>query len=147
MGYRFQLEALKRYRQFQEESCQRDFSDAQRLHERESQTLMNLIAQRNHTEAERGVEADPARTGARLAMVATYLERLARQINAQRRVLMEAQHRCEEKRQVLIAAMQKRKTLDKLKEHGLKAYLANLNREEEKFINEMAINRHILNTK
>jgi len=141
------LEALKRYRQFQEESCQRDFSEAQRLQEQESQTLMNLIAQRSHTEAERGVDGDTARTGARLAMVATYLERLARQVSAQRSLLLEAQQRCEEKRQNLIAAMQKRKTLDKLKEHGLKAYLDNLNREEEKFINEMAINRHILNAK
>lgn len=147
MGYRFKLEALKRYRQFQEESCQRDFSDAQRLQEQESQTLMNLIAQRSLTEAERGADGDTAQTGARLAMVATYLEQLARQVSAQRRVLMEAQHRCEEKRQDLIAAMQKRKTLDKLKEHGLTAYLDNLNREEEKFINEMAINRHILNAK
>jgi flagellar biosynthesis chaperone FliJ len=44
-------------------------------------------------------------------------------------------------REALLAAMQKRKTLDKLKDNGLRAYMENLSREEEKFINEMAISR------
>ena len=43
--------------------------------------------------------------------------------------------------------MQKRKTLEKLKEKGFKVYLQELDQEEQKFINEMAISRFNMNPK
>ena len=147
MGYWFRLEALKQYRQFQEETCQKEFSEAQRLHEREARGLMALIDVRDKTEGEMSGRTHRKPSGPHMALTARYLERLGRQITAQRQVMNKAQQLCEQKRQGLITAMQKRKALEKLKEYGLNAYLQNLDHEEEKFINEMAINRHILNTK
>ena len=147
MGYRFRLEALKRYRHFQEETCQKEFADAQRLYEQEVRALAALVELRSKTEAQMSREKHTKTTGAHMTMVTQYLERLARQIEERQREMRKAQKKCEKKRQGLIAAMQKRKTLEKLKAHGLSAYLQHLDHEEEKFISEMAINRHILNTK
>jgi flagellar export protein FliJ len=104
-----------------------------------------LVERRRKTETVMKADRDENTTGPQMAITARYLERLGREIEVQRQAVDAAQHRCEEHRQSLIEAMQKRKTLEKLKEHGLKAYLQDLNREEEQFINEMAINRHILN--
>ena len=147
MGYQFRLEALKRFRHFQEETSQKEFSDAKRLYEREVKTLTDMVALRKKTEADMERENHKSTTGPQMAIYAQYLERLDRQITAQQVVMTQAHQKCEIKRQELMVAMQKRKTLEKLKEHGLNAYLQNLNHEEEKFINEMAINRHILNAK
>ena len=62
-------------------------------------------------------------------------------IFAQKHKLVDAEKQLEEKREVFLDAMQKRKTLDKLKEKGLKAHIESLNSEEQKFISEMAISR------
>ena len=145
MGFQYRLEALRRYRHFQEETCQKEFSEAQRRYERERQRLLELVEARRKTESTMQDDSENATTGPHLVVYTRYLQRLARQITAQQRRIREAQELCEEKRQRLIIAMQKRKTLEKLKANSLKQYLQHLNHEEEKFINEMAINRHILN--
>jgi flagellar FliJ protein len=147
MGYRFKLEALKRFRQFQEERCQKELSEAQRIWESENRILLELIESRSQTEAELKRQGDGEHTGPGIVMYTRYLERIARQIEDRRSAVSEATAQCDRRRRELVAAMQKRKTLETLKEHGLEAYLRSLNQEEEKFINEMAINRYILNSR
>ena len=91
MGFRFKLEALKRYRQFQEETCQKAFSEAQRHHEREIGILEKMIAQRNKTESEMKGGGKHEATSHQLILYTRYLERLERQIVAQQQTIEMAQ--------------------------------------------------------
>ena len=145
MSYRFKLEALRRYRRFQEETLHKELSELQRRQATETMKLSRLVALRCQAEAQLTQRQAASTTAPQLTSYHAYLRRLSMDIASQRLELRRAEKACEQKRQALVLAMQKRKTLEKLKENGLRAYLQNLNQEEEKFINEMAINRFILN--
>ncbi len=144
MKYQFKLEAVRRLREFEEEKRQREFSDAQRIAENEQVVLDKLIVSRSRTEAEFRQNAETGDTASQAAMYRFYLERLTEQVKDQERKVAKAKKACEEKREALLEAMKKRKALDRLKEKGEQAFLAQLNSDEEKFINEMAINRFML---
>ncbi|MDA8138525.1 MAG: flagellar export protein FliJ [Desulfobacteraceae bacterium] len=144
MAFQFKLEAVRRYRQFEEDRCQREFADAQRQVEQAKAILAAMIARRTQTEEDfRQGQAD-GESAAQAAMYRGFLERLGDEIETQQNHLASAEKACEEKRQALLEAMKKRKTIDRLKEKGEQAFMAELNSEEQKFINEIAINRHIL---
>ena len=141
MDYRFKLEALRQYRSFQEETRQKEMAEAQRLRDREAAILDGLNSMRDKTEQDLKAQQKGRTTGPSLAIYHNYLNKLASDIRTQKIKLVDAEKKLDEKRDALLLAMQKRKTLDKLKEKSQKAYFENLNSEEEKFINEMAINR------
>jgi flagellar FliJ protein len=141
MDYRFKLEALRKYRKFQEETLQKELAEAQRLRDREADILTELIDLQNKTESDLELKQKESASGPCLAIYSNYLNTLASDIFAQKYKLADAEKQLEKRRKVLLAAMQKRKTLDKLKEKGLKAHLESLNNEDQKFINEMAISR------
>ena len=131
MDYRFKLEALRQYRSFQEESHQKEMAEAQRLRDREAAILDGLNGMRDKTEQDLKAQQKGCTTGPSLAIYHNYLDKLASDIRAQKTKLVDAEKKLGEKS----------KTLDKLKEKSQKSYFENLNSEEEKFINEMAINR------
>lgn len=137
----FKLEALRRYRVFLEEQAQKEFALARQALEQERGVLADLVARRDQTEADfRQQEAGGGSAG-QAAMYRGYMQRLGGRIEAQRERVAQAQDACEKQRQALMERMQQRKTLDRLKEKGAQDFVAQRNREEEKFINEMAINR------
>ena len=141
MDYQFKLEALRRYRTYQEEFRQKEMADAQRLRDHEKSALDVLIALREKTEKDLRALQTKQTTGPHLSIYGNYLDKIASDIFAQKFKLAEAQKKFEQKHAALLVAVQKRKTLEKLKQKGLKAYFEKLNSEEAKFINEMAINR------
>jgi len=141
MDYQFKLEALRKYRKFQEETLQKELAEAQRLRDREAGILTELIDLSDKTERDLKLKQEESASGPCLAIYSNYLNALASDIFAQKYKLADAEKHLEKKREVLLVAMQKRKTLDKLKEKGLKVHLDSLNSEDEKFINEMAISR------
>ena len=144
MDYRFKLEALRQYRSFQQENLQKEMAEAQRVRDREADVLDELTKLRERTEQDLKSKQKESITGPYLAIYNNYLNKLASDIFSQTHKLSDAQKNLETARQALLEAMQKCKTLDKLKEKGLKAHMESLNSEEEKFINEMAINRFSL---
>ena len=141
MDYRFKLEALRKYRVFKEEARQKEMAEALRLRDQEVEILAELINLRDKTEKELKSKQSGRITGPYLSIFSTYLNRLASDIFAQQHKVADAEKKLDKRRESLLVAMQERKTLDKLKEKGFKAYTEKLNREEEKFINEMAISR------
>jgi len=145
MDYRFKLEALRQYRSFQEETRQKEMADAQRIRDRESRILSELTELRNQTEKDLKSKQKESIMAPYLAIYSNYLNKLESDIFAQKHKLADAEKMLEKTREALLAAMQKRKTLEKLKEKGLKVHLENLNSQEEKFINEMAISRFAIN--
>ncbi len=141
MDYRFKLEALRQYRTYQEELRQKEMAEAQRLRDQAADSLEALIALRDKTEKDLRAKQKEYTTGPHLAIYNNYLDKIGSDIFAQKFKLSEAQKIFTIKRDALLAAMQKRKTLEKLKEKGLKEHLEQMNSEEAKFINEMAISR------
>lgn len=144
MQYQFKLEALRRYRQFQEDKLQKELSDALRFRDHLAQALDDQLAMRGQAESDLERLQDESTTGPQMAVYESYLKRIGKQIEQQRLKVEQADKLCLERRTVLLAAVQKRKALDKLKEQDYEAYLADLNQKEQKFINEMAINRFSL---
>jgi len=145
MSYQFKLEALRRYRRHQEESKQKDLAEAMRVRDEAEDTLNQFIEMRTKTEMDLKNNQENSASGPHMAMYGSFFKRLSEDIEAQGLKVAKAEQVCAMKREALLIAMQKRKTLDKLKQKGLTAYLDNLNHEEQKFINEMAINRFNLN--
>ena len=141
MDYRFKLEALRKYRVFQEEVRQKEMAEALRGRNQQVEILNELIDLRNKTEKEMKSKQNSGITGPCLTIYSNYLDKLASDIFSQNHKVAEAEKNLDKCREALMVAMQKRKTLDKLKEKGLQAYMSRLCHEEEKFINEMAISR------
>jgi flagellar FliJ protein len=144
MQYHFKLEALRQYRQFLEDKFHKELSEALRFRDHLAQVLDNQLAMRDQAESDLDRLQDQSTTGPQMAVYESYLKRIGRQIEQQRLEIEQADKLCLERRTVLLAAVQKRKALDKLKERDYEAYMADLNQKEQKFINEMAINRFAL---
>jgi flagellar FliJ protein len=147
MKYQFKLEAVRRLRQFEEEQGQQALADAQRILEDERSILTELTLSRTRAEEEFNHKVERGEPASQAAMYRSYLQRLSADIKAQSDKVSKAEKVCEEKRNALLTAMKKRKALDKLKERGEQAFLEQLNSQEMKFINEMAINRFTLKQK
>ena len=145
MNYRFKLEALRQYRNFQEESRQKEMADALRIRDQQAEMLAELIKSREKTEHDLKSRQRESITGPHLTIFSNYLNQLDSDIFAQKHKLADAEKLLEKRREALLIAMQKRKTLDKLREKDLKAFMESLHSEEEKFINEMAISRFNIN--
>lgn len=144
MQYHFKLEALRQYRQFQEDILQKELSDALRFRDHLAQVLDDQLAMRAQAESDLERRQTESTTGPQMSVYESYLKRIGKQIEQQRFKVEQADKLCLERRTVLLAAVQKRKALDKLKEQDYEAYLSDLNQKEQKFINEMAINRFAL---
>jgi flagellar FliJ protein len=141
MGYQFKLEALRRYRKFQEDELQRELADALRIKE---EALNHLRRFQDHLEKTRIAlyrQQSDSTQGAQLAIYPRFLQRMTEKIALQKERVADVEKQCDALRKDLMEAVKKRKTLEKLKEKELTAYLAELSHEEQKFINEMAINR------
>jgi flagellar FliJ protein len=70
---------------------------------------------------------------------------LTAEIADQRARVEQAEMLCQKKMQALLEAMQNRKAIDKLKEKDFQAYREELGQTEQKFLNEIAINRFTRN--
>ena len=143
MPYTFKLEALRKFREFEEERVQKEFSEAQRRRDQAAQHVADRIALRDRTERE-FVEKQDGSVASQASMYRGYLQRLAEEIEILNQKLVVAEKACEKKRQALLEAMKNRKALDRLKEKGEQDYQDEQNRDEGKFIDEIAINRFML---
>lgn len=141
MSFKFRLEALRQYRNFQEDALQKELAEAQRNRDQEMDRLQAMLDRRSRAEEDLKREQEKSTNGPHMALYDTYLNRLAGEIAEQRERTRQAEAICSQKMQELLEAMQNRKTIDKLKEKDLQAYMENLNQNEQKFLNEIAINQ------
>ncbi len=141
MSFKFRLEALRRYRNFQEDTLQKELAEAQRNRDLEIDRLQSLLDKRSRTEDSLKREQQKSTSGSHMTLYDSYLKRLAAEIADQDKRIRQADAICDQKMQELLKAMQDRKTIDKLKEKDLQAYMDTLNQNEQKFLNEIAINQ------
>ena len=145
MGYNFKLEALRQYRNFQEDIKKKELAQAQRDRDQEIEYLDTLIDKRYQLEQDLKSEQQNSTNGPHMALYDQYLTRISDEITKQRQKLEDAETRCKQKMGNLLQAMQHRKTIEKLKEKDFHTYMESLNQTEQKFINEIAINQFARN--
>jgi flagellar protein FliJ len=141
MGFTYKLEALRRYRQFEEDRLQRQLSDALRSLETVKRSLAGLDERRLRCQEEFKVKLENGAAAAQTAMYPGYLKQLTAEIDECSLQVRDAEATCEQIRGSLVEAMKKRRMLDRLKEKEQKAFMADLGSREERFIGEIAINR------
>ena len=146
MSFKFKLEALRRYRSFQEDLVQRELAEAQRDRDQEIDRLQSLMDKRSRAENDLRRQQASRTHGPQMALYDTYIQRLTGEISEQQIRIKQAEAKCSEKMQALLEAMQNRKSIDKLKEKDLRAYMEALNQTEQKFLNEIAINQFTRNS-
>lgn len=147
MRYQFKLEALRRYRKFQEDAIQKKFSDAMKIKDQIINEMNNKLKQRSDVEKDLKAQQCDKQTAAKNALYERFLRKINEEILLERRKVVEAEKLCDEKRRMLLNAMKKRKAIDKIKEKDLDEFLSSLEHKEAKFINEIALNRFSLNQK
>ena len=145
MNFKFRLEALRQYRNFQEDVLQKELAEAQMVRDREIDIFETLIDRRRRAERNLASEQSKSTNGPHMALYDSYLKRISAEIETQRTRVKEAEAFCTNKMEALLEAMQNRKTIDKIKEKDLHAYIENLNQSEQEFLNEIAINKFARN--
>jgi flagellar FliJ protein len=146
VSFKFKLEALRRYRSFQEDVLQKELAQVQRNRDLEIGRLQSLMDKRTQAENDLKRWQESSTNGPRMALFDAYIQRVTGSIAEQRMRVKQADAVCNEKMQALLEAMQNRKTIDRLKEKDLQAYMENLSRNEQKFLNEIAINQFTRNS-
>ena len=115
--FKFKLEALLNHRRYQEEVLQKDLAASKK------ELMDEQVKLRKQKDAKRQCVRDlnqkqqSSKSAADILSYFLYLDRLSEEINRQQKRVISAEQRFIAVRSDLIAAMKKRKTLEKLKEN------------------------------
>jgi len=139
--FKFALEALLNHRLHHEEIIQKELAVCG-CRVRDEKTILTRIQQDKdkayaeiHQKQLRGIAISEH------ILYANFLEGLARNMVVQQEKVKEAENKYAQKRDDLIEAVKKRKTIENLKEKGLAAYSKKLLKLDRDFLDEVAICR------
>ncbi len=139
--FKFALEALLNHRLHHEEIIQKELAVCGLL-VRDEKTILTRIQQDKdkavaeiHQKQLRGVAISEH------ILYANFLEGLARNLVVQQEKVKESEKKYAQKRDDLIEAVKKRKTIENLKEKGLAAYSRKLLKLDQDFLDEVAVCR------
>jgi flagellar FliJ protein len=139
--FNFSLEALLNHRMHHEEIIQKELAVCGCRVRDEKATLLRIQQDKDRAYAEihqkqlRGIAISEH------IVYANFLEGLARNMVAQQEKIEDAERQFAQKREELIEAVKKRKTIENLKEKGLAAYSRELLKLDQDFLDEVAICR------
>jgi flagellar export protein FliJ len=141
--YRFKLEALLNHRRYQEEVCQKELAQAQRVlaDEKVKLDLKKSEKQENLEKLQTKKKENPTVSDIMLHM--NYLTQLDKDIENQDLRVQNSTKLVDQKRHELISIMQKRKTLKKIKYKDWQTYQQKLIQDERKLMDEVASARYI----
>ena len=138
--YRFNLEPVLNHLTLAEEKVQKELAIFKSVVDDEARKLMNYEEAQNRCLQELAKKQKQSITISVIALYRGFLDRISKDYDRQRERILEAEKRFDKKREDLIAAMKKKKTMEKLKERRLKAYGQVLMKKERDAVNEAAIN-------
>ena len=140
---KFKLESILQHRKHLEEIFQRETADTLQALAAEKRTLNRMRKARAHIQhdLEQKLKKDISVTDMR--HFHKYLDRLALEIKEQGARVADAEQQLEQKRMALTEALKSRKIIDKLKDKQLATETERLQKHEQSFMNEVAINRHL----
>ena len=125
-----------------EEDCQRKLAAALTELAEEKRGLAGIEASRDREWEEYQQKLKSNMTASEMLLYQKYFDQLAVYIADQRRKVTTAAQFFEKRRTELVAALKKRKVLDKLKEKQMTVAAKKGLKQEQDFMNEMAVTRH-----
>jgi flagellar FliJ protein len=141
--YRFKLQALLNHHRHQEEVCQKELAVAQQELSEAHHQLKGVKRERRENIQQLHARQKERHNASNILMITNYIDQLSRDIASLKQRVHQAAQKVTQKRDHLIAVMEKRKTLEKLKEKEWLAYQQKMMQDERKFNDEVAANRHI----
>lgn len=137
--FRFNLEAVLRYRAIQEDEAKREYLELKRLVEQERLRREELAVQRGEMQDEI-VQAFAERAPMQAVTTAySMIGRIESAMAESHRKQAQLEAQAEQKRQIMIVASQKKKVMETLKENRRIEYIQELDRVEQAFLDEMSI--------
>ena len=139
--YNFSLEPVLTHRRYLEENIRKEFAGIMDNLSREKQNLriskrsMDKVLHKLELKKEGKINISE------ILISFGFIEQLSTNINEQKKRVAGIKQKSEKKRRDLIKALKKRKILEKLKEKRLKEYCQELAKEEQHFLDEVAISR------
>jgi flagellar FliJ protein len=141
-GFNFRLETVLQHRRRIEEDCQRKLAAALADLEKEKRGLAGIENSRDRVREEFQQKLKSNMTASEMLFYQRYFDQLAFDIADQKRKVAAAAQLFEKRRSELVAALKKRKVLDKLKEKQMTTAAKKGLKQEQDFMNEMAVTRH-----
>jgi len=136
--YRFNLEPLLNHRRYQEEILQKELAGSKICLAAEKDKLWILRQKKRKYVQQLQEKQTDGRPASEIKLFVDFVEQLSKEMEVQRQNVLQAERDFNLKRQDLIAAMKKRKTLDRLKEKGLQAYEQEQIKKERSLMDEVA---------
>lgn len=141
-GFNFRLETVLQHRRRIEEDCQWRLAAALADLAEEKRGLAGIEASRDRDREEFQQKLKSNMTASEMLLYQRYFDQLAFDIADQKRKVAAAAQLFEKRRTELVAALKKRKVLDKLKAKQMTVAAKKGLKQEQDFINEMAVTRH-----
>jgi flagellar FliJ protein len=140
--YKFDLEPLLNHRRYQEEILQKELADSKKHLAEEQHKLQSIKQKRRKYSHELHQRQKRDGTVSDLIMYFRYIQRLAADLDNQKRQVVLAKKQFNQKREELVEMMKKRKTLEKLKENGYRAFQQKMLKTERDLMDEVAAKLH-----
>ena len=139
--YNFNLESVLSHRKLVEENLQKELAVLRLSLVDEKEKLRNYKESRSRLLEELKRKQREGTTISDVFLYLSFIEQLSKDIEKQKKNVLKLENDVEQKRQDLVEATKKKKTLEKLKDKGLKAYKQEMTKDEQEFMNEVAVNR------
>ncbi len=136
--FKFRFETLLTTRRHAEEALQKDLSEAKRALGAEQSSLRESKDAHRRSLLEMARRREQAFHPPDLQLFGPYHERLARDIELRLKRVAAAERQVQQKRLLLIEAVKRRKVLEKLREKDEREFIQQLNRDERKFMDDVA---------
>ena len=136
--YQFNLESLLNHRRYRVEVLQKELADLKIHLDAQKDKLWVLRQKKRNTVLQLHKNQTDGRPAAEIKLYIDFVEQLSKEMEAQRHKVLEAERNFSLKRLDLVAALKKRKILDRLKEKGLHAYEQEQLKKERSFMDEVA---------
>jgi flagellar FliJ protein len=142
--YQFKLEPLLNHRRYQEEVLQKELADHKKRLQSEQDQLRDLKHKKRHNLQQLRAKQKQGRPASELKLYVDFVDHLTSALEAQAQKVKEAQRRFNSTHRALMAAMKKRKALEKLKEKGRQAYEQTQLKKERALLDDVAGHQYIL---
>ena len=139
--YNFNLEPVLKHRKLVEENLQKELAVLKLLLVNEREKLQTYKESRSKFLVELQRKQEEGTTISDVFLYLPFIEQLSKDIEKQNMTVSDLEKDVEQKRQDLVEATKKKKTLEKLKDKGLKAYKQEMIKNEQEFLNEVAVNQ------
>ena len=139
--YNFNLEPVLKHRKLVEENLQKELAVLKLLLVNERERLQTYKESRSKFLVELQRKQEQGTTISDVFLYLPFIEQLSKDIEKQNKTVSDLEKDVEQKRQDLVEATKKKKTLEKLKDKGLKAFKQEMIKKEQEFLNEVAVNR------